>query len=1085
MSDPTALLQEIITKHASEEKSYAEIQQLIGRGADIRTLMSDGKSMIEHVIEEKDRIQQTSPLKAENCRRVKELLEQRASDLLSELVLSNSSSIHEMESLVKLRASCHQEQKFGPLGLLGKLLSQQQTDIRFDVIQFLLKNDEDAKFVLTKVDDDQQTCLFLAKNNSLLKKDVINYLQRQLDMLLNQIPITHPQLDVNEVAKWIRLGANPKVTDELGNTVLSNAVRENNVDLVRVLIANGCDTRHINKVDKTPLQIAEEAIPRNASLIAILSEQSVNDELKNLIRKKRSGLKKQDVIDLLQKGANINARMGNNDSFLHYLVTHDGTPEMLTAFVNDFNADLLATNNQGFRPIELCILHDKKPFDILRTFLKLEKISTDVFFNDIWQQSLLDFAIKENKSECADIIEKELIRRLWIYAIRANTNDGQNQNLLNEIKKLIAYGASINSLNSESDQYKGWSVLHLACKTTTKSFVEYLVRDLKANCELKNINDDRPISIAAEYGQIEIVQYLNECASVQINVFNKGNDTPLHLAAKKFHYRIVRYLILWGANEEAQNRSRQTPLILAEKSVVTQHDDIEKKKTIDFLRTLIFPKNSDIQEESMKPITPTFDPNTCELLPRIDVNEMQRFEQETIRGNGNEWFTFLKRDPNSSLHVAARNGSVLMVKQAMNDGADICYLQDRKSAYEVARASLAEYTLKANSESINSNDRRKFCAMALGCEQIVDDLLQSTQTQLRESIKKGDSTRMMAYHDTGIPITPDLLDLACTSSDNVAIVDYLVRKNPNVYEAMYNYTKTDSPYQLAKKVQFNKVASYVKYQLSLECEKAIEENNLELVKQLIRAGANVDLIDTNNLMKAIDHENLELIQILCKNGAKIPAQWLESDGMTLKNDIQEQMKPSVTLLITRNLIDRKLRLAAASGDFKLLVKCQRLGADIQSKNCHGSTALLCALEHGNYFRIVFSLVSRGATMLHSNENQPMSLIELCKQKNYKQIEKCLTEQLNKQFTATLLDDDRQNAAAFEALGADFNYQDVRQRTPLHYAVEYHSKDLVSWLCERGSSPMLPDGNGDYPITLAADKGMPLVVLCICFLYSIL
>ncbi|CAF5220896.1 unnamed protein product, partial [Rotaria magnacalcarata] len=206
----------------------------------------------------------------------------------------------------------------------------------------------------------------------------------------------------------------------------------------------------------------------------------------------------------------------------------------------------------------------------------------------------------------------------------------------------------------------------------------------------------------------------------------------------------------------------------------------------------------------------------------------------------------------------------------------------------------------------------------------------------------------------------------------------------------------------------------------------IKKNDVELVKQLIRAGSSVDLTNTNNLAEALRHRNDTLIQIICENGVKLPFEWLQSDNIVLSPAIEEDMGPDIAFTINRNLINRRLRLAAATGDFQLLIKCQRLGADINSKSCDGSTALLCAVQNGNYFRIVHSLVSRGTTMLHSNENQSMSLIELCNKKNYGIIESYLKEQLNVQFAAAILDDDRHNATAFAAFGADFNYKDEQK-----------------------------------------------------------
>ncbi|CAF4159586.1 unnamed protein product, partial [Rotaria sp. Silwood2] len=1027
--------------------------------------------MVQYVTkEEEDRLRLAAPFKAENCRRIIKLLKDRASELLSELVLSSSDKLDEMEDLIELQASCYQEEKYGSLGLLGKLLSQEEKPVRLQVVQLLVENDQDAKFALTKEDDLQRTCLSLSQNNPKSSEDVNNYIQEQMDALLNEIPVTHRLIDVNEAAQWIRRGANPEATDEHQNTVLSNAVRASNVDLVRVLVANGCNTKHTNEANKTPLEIAQDKTPRNPQLIAILSEQAVNHKLKQLIRTKNSRLEKQEIFDCLEEGANINARVNNNDSFLHYLITHKGTPEMVTAFVNDFNADVLATNNEGLRPIELCILYDKESFGTLRTLLKLPRVTTEAFFNDVLKKSIYQFANEKGLHKIADIIQKELNIRLWTCITNANTNDERNQRVLFEAKKLVDYGAQIDQLHNIDEKYKGWGVLHLACKTTTKSFVEYLVRDLKANCTLANSNGDRPISVAAEYGQFEIVQFLRECPDVRLNVSNKKLETPLHLAVKNHHYRIVRYLILWGADDKTQNESKKTPLNSAERSSTkTKEENIERRKIINFLRGLDFHIDSATREENEEPITPILDLDTCDLLTHIDVNKRQRYARNDETKTDNTRLKVLEWEPDSKLHAAIKSGNVAMARRAIRDGDDIFFNQNCKSPYKFAIELNAEYTCKAQVNSTNSNDHRRFCVMALGCQQIADDLFKHIKTQLVESIKQSNYERVVAYCETEIPITSELLHIACTSSDNVDIVRYLVQKNSSIYEAMYNYTTSDSPYCLAKKNKFNNVATYIKYRLSLDCEEAVKKNNVELVRQLIDAGASVDLDNTDNLAEALRHKNAKLIQLICDNGAKLPIEWLQSDCIVLLTTIAEEMDSDIAFIINCNLVNRRLRLAAANGDFQVLRKCQQLGADINAKNCHGSTALLCAVLHGNYRRIVHALISRGASMLHSNENQSESLIELCKKKGYKEIENYLTEQLNIQFSAAVLDDDRQSATAFAALGANFNYQDEQKQTLLHYAIQYHGIDLVSWLCERGSTPTSADANGDYPITLAAKK----------------
>jgi ankyrin repeat protein len=329
----------------------------------------------------------------------------------------------------------------------------------------------------------------------------------------------------------------------------------------------------------------------------------------------------------------------------------------------------------------------------------------------------------------------------------------------------------------------------------------------------------------------------------------------------------------------------------------------------------------------------------------------------------------------------------------------------------------------------------------------------------------------MAYHFAGAPLTADLLYRACSASDNVEIVDYLIKQNADIYQAMFNYTSPDSPYRTAKKKKFKQVATYLKYKLSVACTKAVRENNLEHVKKLVLAGASVDMNDTNNLIEALKHQKVELIQLLCENGAKMPLEWLESKTIVLPSAVSQQMQPDITFRINRCLIDRRLRLTAANGDLDGVIQCQRLGADINSTNCHGSTALLCTIQHGNYFPIVHALISCGASMLHSNDDEPMSLIDLAKERNYEQIVNYLLKELSVQFLATILYNDRRSAEKFAQLGADFNYQDEQKRSALHYAVQYHGIDLVTWLCECGSAPTTADINGDYPISEATEKGM--------------
>ena len=1065
MSRKTKNLTELVQRRGSEQDSSNEAQRLINEGADIKASTKNG-SMIDCVIGEMNR--QVVPWKAQNCQKLMEVLKNRASDLLTVSVLSsNGGDLAEITELFRLHADCYQLQRYGPLGLLGELLKQKNIPIRLEIVKFLVENDDNVKMSLTKVDDREETCLAIANNNSQCPQDVKQFIQNTFDLILNQIPFTHPQIDVSEVAEWIHRGANPEIIDEKGNTVLLNAVIAKNQELVSKLVGVGCNTAHKNKNNFTALKIAQNATPRNAQLEAILAAQNANVELKRLITTKRSLLTFDEVNALLEQGANINTSIANKSTFLHLLIANEGTPELITAFVNVFHADISAMDIHGHRPVEACILLDQNPFIVLRTFLQLPKISTDIYFNMKLNTTILRFAQEQNHPEAAQIIQDALNLRLWNLTAQTNTKNEHNQTLIPELNLLVEYGAQINHHHSDN-QHENWTILHLACKLATNTFVQYLIEEQKADYTLLNGNGDCPLSIAAEHGHLSIVQYLHQLPKTNLNVANKDEQTPLHLATQNHHLLVVRYLILWGADYQAKNAAKQTALDLARiNRSKDKKDEITNKKIIHFLEQLICPDHDESQDHSTKSID---DLDTCELVKPITIEPIQKTsigEEETL---GIQKKGFLSNNANDNLINGAKEGFVDAVTTAIGGGANICYRKNNRNAYELANQAFTEYYNKAALHQSKPSDWQYYQEKMRGCQQIVKILEQKAYSKLTQGIADSIAYCIVAYHEAGAPLPAGLLSYSCGQSDNVQIVDYLINKSPDIFQEMFDYSTEDSPYRIAKKKKFINVATYLKFRLSVECTKAIKANDIEYVQKLVRAGASVDMHDTNNLRVAIGHQNAKLVQILCENGAKMPIEWFQSELIILPEKIVQTMNADIVFQVNRSLINRRLRRAAANGDLQTLIRCQHLSADINSKNYYGSTALLCSIQHGNYFPIVHALVSRGGTILHSNEDESMSLIALTKERNYTQITNYLSKELNAQFLTTILNNDIKNAAKLDELGADFNSHDEQKRTVLHYAVQYHGIELVAWLCERGSTPTLADIDGNYPITEATEKG---------------
>ncbi|CAF3833000.1 unnamed protein product [Adineta steineri] len=1075
MFKATKSLIRLVERSSSEQGSGERAKHLISQGADIKALTSNGP-MIHCVIAEEKRQRLTMPLEADNCLRLIQVLEKAASDLLSSQVFSeNGADLQEMRLLVNLKGNCYQLETYGPLGLLGSLVNQDKVPIQVNVVQFLMESDLNMEMALIAFNEEGKNCLSLAKTNPKCPKDVIDYIQQQLDEIINQIPFTQPQINPNQVIAWIRSGANIEATDKNGNTILSNAASTNNLELVRALVSAGSNTTHKNKDGLIPLQIAKKTVPRNPPLIAYLEGQSVNVELGKLIETRKSALTMEEVQRLLENGANINASMTNSNSALHLLIANQGTTDMVKTFINDFNADLAAINSDGYRPIETCILIDKKPYPYLQTILTLPKMTIDKFRNPTLNKTLLQFAIERKRSDAAHLIQNELNLRLWNCIARANTNDDNNKTIADTVTQLISYGAQINHLHTD-EEYDQWTVLHLATKVTTVRMLRYLIKQLQADSMLQNNHGEYPISIAARFGHLSTVEYLHSILKSDLNVRNKDMETPLHLATKHNHLLVVRYLVKWGADDQAQNSLKQTPLDIARQNVTNDKEEgINNKKIIEFLTQLVCPRVDCTAEGPITQKKPTYNLDACDLPIPVPLQpiSMNTYDDDAVVGNKSK--KLFSTSPNFNLHEAAKNGNIMLARKAIGEGADIRYRSGGRTPIEVALMSQNDYAGKSRASIYTAIDIPRGQVMPTGCQQIAQMIQQIAYTKIVEAIQQSNASLVVAYHRAGAPITTDLLYKACSASDNIEIVDYLIGQSFEIYQTILNDVSSNAPYRLAKANKFNQIAAYLKYRLSVECTKAIIENNLELVKKLVNAGASVELENTSNLNEAIQHQNLELIQFLCENGANMPTEWLSTKKILLDSAMSQQFTPEVTQVINRCLIEKRLRFAAANGDHDGVLRCLRLGVNINSANCHGSTALLCTIQHGNYFAIVHALVSRGASMLHSNENAPMSLIDLATQQNYKHIANYLSKQLNTQFLSTILNNDRTSAENFAQLGADFNYRDEQQRTPLHYAVQYHGIDLVAWLCECGSAPTICDVNGDFPIIQAVEKGDYAVV----------
>jgi ankyrin repeat protein len=678
-----------------------------------------------------------------------------------------------------------------------------------------------------------------------------------------------------------------------------------------------------------------------------------------------------------------------------------------------------------------------------------------------------------NREAAANFIQVELNSRLWNLFSAANAHGSTDTNIKEQATILFNAGAQINHLHTDDD-HNAWSISHLVSQLGSLGLIKFL-HGYSDPADLRLCNGDGsiPLHLAAANGHFSLVTHYRELG-YNLNSVNNEGDTALHYASMNKHFRVVRYLVLWGSQYELKNRTGQTALDLARAATTDSSDEeLILKQLVHFLEKLDFASQG-LREESSSAVSSTpVDLSTvdvCVMSVAAVVPALKHVGAEDEDPAGSISKGMLQGKPNSNLRSAVKKGQLSEAKAAIAEGADIRHIENGKSPLQEVRLAKEDNKQKA-SRADNHSARSKYTAAVSSCQFLEDALIEIATAKMIEAITQGNEGRVAAYFNVGAVITPKCVHLTVTSSDNVAIIDFLVSKSIDCYNCLTDYTSHESPYVSACNANNMKVAQYIFSRLSTDLVKAVSENNLSRVQRLVRSGASVDSAGVQNIVVAVQHGNLEMVRLLCDNGCRFPQEWL--DAATELSIQLGSLKPTaeIQFYLQYKILNRMLRLAAASGDFQTVKRMHNLGGDINAKNVYGSTALTLSVQYLNaeFVRVCHLLVSVGARMLHS-DSRVKTLIHLAKVNKSKILEEYLSRELDGQFLASIQDGDLANAHSFAELGADFNAVDEQGRTALHYAVLLHGVDIVSWLCERGALLNIADLQGEYPITLAAMKG---------------
>lgn len=210
--------------------------------------------------------------------------------------------------------------------------------------------------------------------------------------------------------------------------------------------------------------------------------------------------------------------------------------------------------------------------------------------------------------------------------------------------------------------------------------------------------------------------------------------------------------------------------------------------------------------------------------------------------------------------------------------------------------------------------------------------------------------------------------------------------------------------------------------LSPDLIKAIEEGRLDIVKDLIDKGTDVNgktKDDYTALMRAAQEGHTEIVQLLLERGAHIEA----------------KLKSGQNALIT----------AVALGHARTVQALLDKGADVDSQFSDGETALMVASKEG-YDKVVQILLDYGANVNVPRQNGWTALMGAA-YRGRAEIARLLLEK-----------------------GADVNARDEASCTPLIAALVGSNLIAVPVLLEYGADANAVDEKGNPALVLAADVG---------------
>lgn len=272
-------------------------------------------------------------------------------------------------------------------------------------------------------------------------------------------------------------------------------------------------------------------LTQDIEFVTILLEMPHLPPLHTAISDKNTNL----IEYLIAHGANVNSKDHRGLYPLHLVAKQENfsSSKKIAKLLTDSGANL---NSINFR-------HNKTPLNVAIDSKNIPVI-----------KHLLSCGASVNKCR------KISYTPLHYFAHTLNTGSKINQyeaKELQEAKILLENAANVNEKNGH-----GQTILHLGASKKNVKLMKLFLK-YKADVNIEDKSGKTVLNDAARYSNFEIIQLVvNHGADVN-NASNFDGSTPLHEVCSNNDKRSIKFLLRKGANINALNSAKQTPLMCA------------------------------------------------------------------------------------------------------------------------------------------------------------------------------------------------------------------------------------------------------------------------------------------------------------------------------------------------------------------------------------------------------------------------------------------------------------------------------------------------------------------------------------------